>query len=85
MKGLTELAKGMGLPLVASNDVHYLTPDDKDAHDILLCIQTGSLVADKDRMRMEGEWYLKSPEEMAPGLRRPARRAGKHRGHRRAL
>ena len=64
-QGLIELAGGLGLPLVASNDVHYLTPDDKDAHDILLCIQTGSLVADKDRMRMEGEWYLKSPEEMA--------------------
>ena len=64
-QGLIELAGGLGLPLVASNDVHYLTPDDKDAHDILLCIQTGSLVADTDRMRMEGEWYLKSPEEMA--------------------
>ena len=64
-QGLIELANGLGLPLVASNDVHYLTPDDKDAHDILLCIQTGSLVADTDRMRMEGEWYLKSPEEMA--------------------
>ena len=50
---------------MASNDVHYLTPDDKDAHDILLCIQTGSLVADTDRMRMEGDWHLKSPEEMA--------------------
>ncbi len=64
-QGLIQLAGGLGLPLVASNDVHYLTPDDKDAHDILLCIQTGSLVADTDRMRMEGEWYLKSPEEMA--------------------
>ena len=64
-QGLIQLAGGLGLPLVASNDVHYLTPDDRDAHDILLCIQTGSLVADTDRMRMEGEWYLKSPEEMA--------------------
>ncbi|MCY3748663.1 MAG: DNA polymerase III subunit alpha [Chloroflexi bacterium] len=64
-EGLIQLAGGLGLPLVASNDVHYLTPDDRDAHDILLCIQTGSLVADTDRMRMEGEWYLKSPEEMA--------------------
>ncbi len=65
VQGLTELANGLGLPLVASNDVHYLTPDDKDAHDILLCIQTGSLVADTERMRMEGDWHLKSPEEMA--------------------
>ena len=64
-QGLIELAGGLGLPLVASNDVHYLTPDDKDAHDILLCIQTGSLVADTERMRMEGDWHLKSPEEMA--------------------
>ena len=63
--GLIELAGGLGLPLVASNDVHYLTPDDKDAHDILLCIQTGNLVADSERMRMEGQFYLKSPEEMA--------------------
>ena len=64
VKNLSELANGLGLPTVASNDVHYLTPEDKDAHDILLCIQTGSHVADTDRMRMDGEWHLKSPEEM---------------------
>ena len=62
---LIGLASSLGLPVVASNDVHYLTPDDKDAHDILLCIQTGSRVEDTDRMRMEGNWHLKSPEEMA--------------------
>lgn len=64
VNNLSQLANGLGLPTVASNDVHYLTPEDKDAHDILLCIQTGSHVADTDRMRMDGEWHLKSTEEM---------------------
>ena len=64
VNSLSELANGLGLPTVASNDVHYLTPEDKDAHDILLCIQTGSHVADTDRMRMDGEFHLKSTEEM---------------------
>ncbi len=62
---LPAIARGLGLPPVATNDVHYVSPDDKDAHDILLCIQTGSLMADAKRMRMEGDWHLKSPDDMA--------------------
>ena len=61
---LIELADGLGLPLVATNDVHYTKPQHRDAHDVLLCIQTGNVVADADRMRMDGEFHLRSPDEM---------------------
>ena len=51
--------------MVATNDIHYVKKEDAEAHDILLCIQTGKKVADEDRMRYEGgQYYLKSPEEM---------------------
>ena len=54
-----------GIPFVATNDVHYVTRDDADAHDVLLCIQTGSKLDDEDRMRYpNGQFYLKSEEEM---------------------
>lgn len=63
---LMRLAKETGLPLVATNDVHYLTKEDHTIHDILLCIQTGKTVSETDRMRFPThEFYLKSPEEMA--------------------
>ena len=62
---LIELAKASGLPLVATNDCHYLSADDVDAHDILLCIQTRSTITDPGRMRFATrELYYKSPEEM---------------------
>ena len=61
---LLELAKGLGLPIVATNDVHYARREERDAHDVLLCVQTGSRVADTDRMRMDGEFHLRSPAEM---------------------
>ena len=51
---------------MVSNDVHYITPEDAESHDVLLCIQTGRSVEDPDRMRFETqEFYLKSEEEMA--------------------
>ena len=54
-----------GIPLVATNDSHYTYEQDQVAHDILLCIQTGKLVSDTNRMRYEGgQYYLKSEEEM---------------------
>ena len=54
-----------GLPLVATNDCHYLRQADWEAHDALLCIQTGKFVSDTDRMRYETDQiYFKSPEEM---------------------
>ena len=65
-KGLIELSDELKLPLVATNDCHYLTKDDVAAHDILLCIQTAACVDDERRMRFNThELYYKSPEEMA--------------------
>ena len=63
---LLRLSQDIGVDLVCTNDVHYTFADDVEAHDILLCIQTGKKKADEDRMRYEGgQYYLKSPEEMA--------------------
>lgn len=60
-----ELARELGIPLVATNDVHYIEKEDSRAHDILLCIQTGKTVDVEERMRYPSpEFYLKSPEEM---------------------
>ncbi len=64
-QGLLRLSKETGIPLVATNDVHYTYSTDAAAHDILLCIQTQKKVNDDDRMRYEGgQYYLKSPQEM---------------------
>ena len=62
---LLKMSKELNIPLVATNDVHYINAYDAEAHDILLCIQTGKRVQDEDRMRYEGgQYYLKSEEEM---------------------
>ncbi len=62
---LISISEELGLPLVATNDVHYLNREDAKSHDILLCIQTGKTLQDEDRMRFETEeFYLKSTEEM---------------------
>lgn len=61
----SRLSEELGIPLVATNDSHYIYPDDEQAHDILLCIQTGKKLADEDRMRYYGgQYYIKSEEEM---------------------
>ncbi|WP_438431897.1 DNA polymerase III subunit alpha [Gorillibacterium sp. sgz500922] len=66
VQGMTALAGELGLPLVATNDVHYLTPEDHEVQDILLAIGTGKTLDDPDRFKMTAkELYLKSPEEMA--------------------
>jgi len=63
--GLLPLARDLGLPLVCTNDVHYLRQDDFRPHDILLCIGTAKLVTDEKRMRYHGDqFYLKTPDEM---------------------
>jgi DNA polymerase-3 subunit alpha len=63
--GLIKIAKELKLPLIATNDAHYLCRSDAKPHDVLLCIQTGARVDDAKRWRFEGEeFYLKSPEEM---------------------
>ena len=65
MQGSIELANRMGLPLVATSDVHYVLREAHEAQDILLCINTGKFRTDAKRMRMEtDEFYLRSPEEM---------------------
>ena len=64
-QALLRMSMETGIPLVATNDVHYTFDTDEQAHDILLCIQTQKVVTDEDRMRYEGgQYYLKSPEEM---------------------
>ncbi|MCD6320363.1 MAG: DNA polymerase III subunit alpha, partial [Candidatus Desulfofervidaceae bacterium] len=64
-EGLVKLARECGLPLVATNDCHYLRKEDAAAHEILLCIQTGKNINDKNRMRFSTpDFYFKSPQEM---------------------
>ncbi|MBP2654408.1 MAG: polymerase alpha subunit [Firmicutes bacterium] len=62
---LIELAKEIGIGVVATNDIHYIDRTDAESHDVLLCIQTGKTVDDPGRMRFSNdEFYLKSSEEM---------------------
>src|SRR5215213_41293 len=64
--GLQPIARDLGLPLVATNDVHYLQNSDYKPHDVLLCIGTGKSVNDTERLRYHGDqFYLKTAEEMA--------------------
>ena len=63
---LVELSRKLNIPLVATNDSHYLRKEDAYNHEILLCIQTGKKITDEDRMKFEtDELYIKSPEEMS--------------------
>ena len=63
--GLLRLSKETGIPLVATNDIHYVEQKDAVTQDVLLCIQTNALVDEKDRMRFDSDqYYLKSEEEM---------------------
>src|SRR3989442_1468876 len=64
-QGLREIHKRLGIPLVATNDCHYLRKADAKAHDILLCLQTGKTVTDPNRLRFQtDQLYVKSTEEM---------------------
>ena len=63
--GLISVARELNLPIVATNDSHYLARGDAQAHDVLLCIGTGKTVADTSRMKFfSDEFYVKSPQEM---------------------
>ncbi len=63
--GLEQLGKELDIPLIVTNDSHYIKEADAKPHDVLLCIQTGKTVDDADRMRYEGnQFYVKSQEEM---------------------
>ncbi|MBN2645893.1 MAG: DNA polymerase III subunit alpha [Desulfuromonadaceae bacterium] len=65
-EGLISLSRELGLPLVATNDCHYLTREDAYAHEVLLCIQTGKTMDDDKRMRFANDgFYVRTPEEMA--------------------
>lgn len=72
LEGAVEIAKRMGIPVVATSDTHYVDPGDAEAQDIMLCINTGRFRTDTSRMRMDGDQYfLRSPEQMYekfPGL-----------------
>ena len=72
LEGSVEVARQMGIPLVATSDAHYVNREDAEAQDVLLCINTGKFRTDTNRMRMEGnQFYVRSPEEMYasfPGL-----------------
>ncbi len=66
-QGIIKLSRKLGVPLVATNDVHYVNKEDAEAQDALLAIQTQKMIADKDRLTMIGSptYYLRSQEEMA--------------------
>ncbi|SCW59805.1 DNA polymerase-3 subunit alpha [Ruminococcaceae bacterium YRB3002] len=64
-QALVRISNRTGIPLVATNDCHYLTKQDYETHDVLLCMQTGSKVSDRDRMRMTtNDYYVKSETEI---------------------
>ena len=63
--GILEISKKTGIPLVCTNDTHYILPQDSVAHDVLLCIGTGKTVQQQDRIKYESDqFYFKSSEEM---------------------
>ncbi|HZZ28133.1 MAG TPA: DNA polymerase III subunit alpha [Pirellulales bacterium] len=72
MEGAVEVARQMGLPLVATSDAHYVNQEDADAQDVMLCINTGKFRSDTNRLRMDtNQFFLRSPAEMYaafPGL-----------------
>ncbi len=64
-EGLISLSTELSIPLIATNDCHYLNMDHAEAHNVLLCIQTGKTIEDKDRMAMStDQFYVRSPQEM---------------------
>ncbi|ONI39586.1 DNA polymerase III subunit alpha [Candidatus Epulonipiscium fishelsonii] len=65
MEQTIKLSEETGIPIVATNDVHYILEEDKNPHEILLCIQTGKTINNPNRMVYKGgQYYLKSPEDM---------------------
>ncbi len=65
-KGLIRLSQETGIPLVATQDIHYLKPEDAEYHDILLAVQTGTKLDDDDRLTLKGDDFsMRSPEQMA--------------------
>ncbi len=80
-QGLIAISTELDIPLVATNDVHYINQEDASAHDLLLCIGTNSSIHDDKRVKMAGDFfYLKSPQEMAE-LYRDIPQAVENTGH----
>lgn len=64
-KGLVEISRQLSIPLVATNDCHYINREDAEAHEVLLCIQTGKTMEDANRMKfMTDQFYFRSPDTM---------------------
>jgi DNA polymerase-3 subunit alpha len=65
-EGLLQLSSQLDIPIVATNDVHYVNKEDSSSQELLLCIQTNTSIYDEKRLKMAGDFfYLKSPDEMA--------------------
>ena len=73
-KELIKLSKELDIPLVVTNDVHYTNLDDAEAQDVLICVQTGRLVSDENRMKMSTDNSMRDPDELA---KKPSRRSQK--------
>ena len=85
-KDLLRLARDLGLPLVATNDLHYTRAEDAKSHAALLCVQSGSTLMDPNRFKFDAEdFYLKSAAGDAPPLARAARGVRQHPAHRGAV
>ena len=83
---LLRLAKDLDLPLVATNDLHYTHAEDAKAHEVLLCVQSGTTLADPNRFKFDADdFYLKIARGDAPALARAARGLRQHAADRRAL
>ena len=63
--GIIDLSKRLKVPLVATNDIHYVLSSDREPHDVLICVQTGKTVNDSDRMTYDGDFSMRSPQDMA--------------------
>jgi DNA polymerase-3 subunit alpha len=67
--GLIKIAKELDIPLVVTNDIHYANKEDAEAQDILICLQTGKLVTDEDRMKMTSDNSMRDPKELAKAFK----------------
>ena len=81
---LLQLAYALGIPIVATNEAYFASPDDYEAHDALLCIADGRYVVEDDRRRVTREHDFKTRRSDGASLRRPARSARQHRRDRHA-
>ena len=85
-RGMVTLSRETGIPLVATNDAHYLSKSEAHAHEVLMCIQTGKTMSNEQRMRFAtDQFYFKTAEEMAVVFGGATRFADAHAGNRGAM